>query len=45
MAEDYGEGTAFYEEHRKAWGIFTKWGLRLSVVSALIVIFAFWAES
>jgi len=45
MADEYGEGSALYEEHRKSWAIFTKWGLRLSIISAIIVAFAFWAES
>ena len=45
MADDFGEGSAFYEEHRKAWGIFTKWGLRIAVVCAIAIAFAFWAES
>jgi len=45
MAEDFDEGSAFYEEHRKSWAIFTKWGLRLSVLTFIVVAFAFWAES
>lgn len=45
MADEFGENSAFYQEHRKSWAIFTKWGLRLSIISALIVMFAFWAET
>ena len=45
MADNFGEGTAFYEEHRKAWGYFTKWGLRISIVTAIAIAFAFWAEA
>ncbi len=45
MADNFGEGTAFYEEHRKAWHIFTRWGLRLTIFSAIIVALAFWLEA
>ncbi len=45
MADNFGEGTAFYEEHRKAWGYFTKWGLRIAIVSAIAIALAFWLES
>ena len=45
MADQFDEGSAFYEEHRKSWGNFTKWGLRIAVVSAIAIAFAFWAES
>ena len=45
MADDFGEGTAFYEEHRKAWGHFTRWGLRIVVLSAILTALAFWAEA
>ena len=45
MADEFGEGTAFYQEHQKSWDIFTKWGLRLGILSVFIVAFAFWAIS
>ena len=45
MADNFGEGTAFYEEHRKAWGHFTRWGLRIVILSAILTALAFWLEA